>query len=76
MEWTQDLMHWLCFCKESRPGDEDSETTVLTSNTTTVTRMGIPRHQSIDSHASYKVNGLRIHEGIDIQQTGSVASSW
>ena len=57
MEWAQDLMHWLCFCKEFQR-DVDDETTVLTSsNTTTVTR--IPHEVSVESSTSYKVVYLR-----------------
>ena len=52
MEWAQDLMQWLCFCKEfCRTEDDDGETAILTSNTTTVTR--IPREQSVESHTSH-----------------------
>ena len=52
MEWAQDLMQWLCFCKEfRRTEDDDGETAILTSNTTTVTR--IPREQSVESHTSH-----------------------
>ena len=61
MEWAQDLMQWLCFCKEFQQEDE-CETTILTSNTTTVTR--IPRRRSVDSNASYRVRHFNAHDNL------------
>ena len=60
MEWAQDLMQWLCFCKEFQH-EEEGETTVLTSSshTTTVTR--IPRRRkSVDSNTSNKVHAYPV----------------